>query len=82
MITFFTNTVSNLTTVRLDSQEIYFISELTYEDYLFAVKQRFAEPNGNFISFFPDGEKKFFNYIKDKMKENGTLRNNRGKSIR
>jgi hypothetical protein len=77
----FVNTISNLTFLRLDNEEIVFFGRIQDDDYLHAVKKEWAEPKGNWLSFLPDGEKKFFTYIKDKMKTNGLLRNNRRKSI-
>jgi len=81
MIGLFINTISGISYLRQDDDEIQFTGRVTDEDYFFAVRKGFAEPNGNFVKFSADGEKKFFKYIKDKMTENGTLRNKTRKSV-
>jgi len=80
MIGFFINTIANKTFVRLDNEELTFAGQLEDNEFSLAVKNKWAIPNGSFVNFSEDGEKKFFKYIKDKMKH-GTVRNIRRKSI-
>lgn len=74
----FINTINNITTINHNNETIYFEGRLRDEYFHYAIKNKFAEPDGETVKFSKSGGTKFLNYIKELMKKNGSLRNKKG----